>query len=174
MKKAASAIHNSSVWIRVNGEDLLDERVEGQPARAKVGAIVGRIGRTNVHVSRLPTAGISEDAGLEGCGGHNAGFQERCAKPPDVFVNEEEGLVFLNGSSKRIAHLVAHERILMAVPGKKVFGGKRGVAPEPVNIGVKIVGALLGDNVDDGAVVAAKLRLIVVSDRAECLRSLRI
>ena len=122
----------------------------------------------------MSLAGVSENACLKSGRRDNASFGKCGAKTPKFFVGKEESLVFLNRPADRIAELIAHERILAAILGEEILGRERGVAPEPIDIRLKIVRAAFRDNVDDGAIVAAELGQIIVGEYAEFLCNLRI
>src|ERR1019366_702376 len=86
-----------------------------------------------------------------------------CAALPLTFVvEEEEGLVFYNRTAQRSAELVVGERVLgLTHKIEIVASAERAAAVVLQRRAVQLVRAALGDDVDDGATVAAVLGFVV-------------
>src|SRR5208283_4601798 len=176
---AAGAVQDLSIGSRIKGQDLLHRGVKGERSGIVSRAIEcgSRSGNVNRYRYRwLSWNGVSivERARLECLRRDDTGVQNGGAESLQLAIYEEEGPVFRNRPAEGEAKLIAHERIIVAVSGKVVLRRKRGITAKPVRVRMKIIGAVLCDNVNDGPAVAPKLRQVTVVDNAKLLRGLRI
>src|SRR3984885_7008659 len=119
--------------------------------------------------------GVAEDAGFEGGGGHDGGVGQGSDEAIALIVEEKEGFVLDDGATDRATIEVADVGILGGdVTGERVnlvveviAGTERVPTAEIEKIAVKLVGATAGDDVDDGAVVAAVFRSEIIGEHAE-------
>ena len=97
-----------------------------------------------------------------------------------LVVDEEEQLVFANGSAQRTAKLVADQHRHLTLPVSTLSGGRKG--PNRIQVGVavvlpypamKLVGAAVDRDVDHRTGSAAKFRTIVIGFDAKLVDRIR-
>src|SRR5208337_1029958 len=169
------AIHGCAVRIRIERQNLLNRRILGQTKDVDLGI-------TEIDLHWIATlAAEREIAGFKVMGGHETGIRKGGIESVTVVVREPESLIVQQrpsgGDAKRVAGvgILGHDlsrRIGLMV--EIVARAQSVETPEPVNVGVKSVGAALAYDVNHRARVAAKLGKKIAGDDAKFLNRIRV
>lgn len=97
MKQAAGPVQNGSVRVWVDSEDLLHQGIERQPSRAKIGAVIRRMGSAYVDICGLRLAGVGETPVLKAAVGTMLVFESVVLKRQSSSFAKKKVLFFCIG-----------------------------------------------------------------------------